>query len=372
VYLDPTTDQELFVETSRRFIESGYPLTEVRANGPDGGDSAYRSQAASLGWFAMLVPEELGGGSVSGNGVLDAALISEVRGGSLQPGAFVGTNVVANALSTEGSDEQKAKVLPALVGGEEAATWALTGPGPDGDPTAGVTASRRGEGYSISGRKAVVHDANAAGWILVTCGSDEGPSQFLLPAGAPGMEVKPMDGLDLTRRFCEVSFETVELPADALVGGFGAAAGAIEQQLQIACALAVAESVGAMDRDFEIALQYAKDRIAFGRPIGSFQAIKHMLADTSLLLEMSKAMARAAALAVGAGQSDAGEVASMAKAFVGESAMTLAQNCFQTFGGIGYTWEHDQHLYLRRLAADATLYGDPDWHRERLCRLKGL
>ena len=141
MYLDPTTEQELFVETSRRFIESSYPLAAVRANGPDGGDSDYRSQAASLGWFAMLVPEELGGGSVSGNGVLDAALISEVRGRNLQPGAFVGTNVVAHILSAEGSDEQKAKVLPALVGGEEAATWALTGSGPDGDPTAGVTAS---------------------------------------------------------------------------------------------------------------------------------------------------------------------------------------------------------------------------------------
>jgi alkylation response protein AidB-like acyl-CoA dehydrogenase len=169
-----------------------------------------------------------------------------------------------------------------------------------------------------------------------------------------------------------VTFDDVELQADSLVGGFGGAAHAIEMQLQIACVLTVAESVGAMDRDFAMAVQYAKDRIAFGRPIGSFQAVKHMLADTSLLLEMSKAMALAAALSVGTGSSDAGEVASMAKAFVGESAVTLAQNCFQTFGGIGYTWEHDQHLYLRRLTTDATLYGDATWHRERLCRIKGL
>ena len=113
--------------------------------------------------------------------------------------------------------------------------------------------------------------------------------------------------------------------------------------------LTVAESIGAMDHDFEVAVQYAKDRTAFGRPIGSFQAIKHLLADTSLLLETSKAMALAAARAVGTGQPDAGEVASMAKAFVGDCAIDLAQNCFQIFGGIGYTWEHDQHLYLRRL-----------------------
>ena len=121
-----------------------------------------------------------------------------------------------------------------------------------------------------------------------------------------------------------------------------------------------------------MALQYAKDRTAFGRPIGSFQAIKHLLADTSLLLEMSKAMVDAAARAVGTGSSDASAVASMAKAFVADSGVELAQNCFQVFGGIGFTWEHDQHLYLRRLTTDAALYGDPSWHRERPCRLGGL
>jgi alkylation response protein AidB-like acyl-CoA dehydrogenase len=146
----------------------------------------------------------------------------------------------------------------------------------------------------------------------------------------------------------------------------------VARPLQIACVLNVAEAVGAMDHDFEMAVQYSKDRIAFGRPIGSFQAVKHLLADTSLLLEMSKAMAESAAEAVGSGRSDASEVASMAKAFVSESAIQLAQSCFQSFGGIGYTWEHDQHLYLRRLTMDAALYGDASWHRERLCVLKGL
>jgi alkylation response protein AidB-like acyl-CoA dehydrogenase len=208
--------------------------------------------------------------------------------------------------------------------------------------------------------------------MLVTASSNGGPSQFLVPADSPGVTIRVLEGLDLTRRFCEVSFEGVDLPESAAVGEFGEAAGLVERQLQIACVLTVAESVGTMDHDLNLALQYSKDRTAFGRPIGSFQAIKHLLADTSLMLEMSKAMALAAAKAVGTSQPDGGAVASMAKAFAGDCGVELAQNCFQVFGGIGYTWEHDQHLYLRRITTDGSLYGDPAWHRERLCQLKGL
>jgi alkylation response protein AidB-like acyl-CoA dehydrogenase len=140
----------------------------------------------------------------------------------------------------------------------------------------------------------------------------------------------------------------------------------------VALVLTVSESVGAMNRIFEITLDYAKARTAFGRPIGSFQAIKHSLADTGLLLEMAQGMATAAARAVGDERPDAGEVASMAKSLVGDNGVALSQNCFQTFGGIGYTWEHDQHLFLRRLAMDALLYGEPAAHRERICQLHDL
>jgi alkylation response protein AidB-like acyl-CoA dehydrogenase len=144
------------------------------------------------------------------------------------------------------------------------------------------------------------------------------------------------------------------------------------RQLAIACTLIAAETVGAMDHDYTMTLQYAKDRIAFGRPIGSFQAVKHQLADTSLALEMSKAIALAAARTVGSDDDHGPEAASMAKAFVGEAGVDLVQTCFQVFGGIGYTWEHDQHLYLRRITTDAGLFGDAAWHREHLCQMAGL
>jgi alkylation response protein AidB-like acyl-CoA dehydrogenase len=366
-----TGDQELLQQTAARFIQATCPLETVRALSQGDADAGpdYRRQAAELGWFAMLVPEELGGGSVSGDGVLDAAIVAEERGRVLQPGPFVPTNAVVGGLVLDGTDEQRAKVLPALAAGEATAAWAAAGPGGDWDVETGVTAEAAGGGYVLRGAKSFVQDAHGAEWLLVTA---SGPTQFLVAAGTPGLSVHRLDGLDLTRRFSEVRFDDVELPGSALVGTVGGGRDAIERQLQIAVVLTVAESVGAMSYDFELALDYAKTRTAFGRPIGSFQAVKHLLADTSLLLETCKALSAAAARAVGSGRPDAGEVASMAKAFVGDSALDLAQNCFQVFGGIGYTWEHDQHLYLRRLTVDAALYGEPAWHRERICRLHDL
>jgi alkylation response protein AidB-like acyl-CoA dehydrogenase len=164
-----------------------------------------------------------------------------------------------------------------------------------------------------------------------------------------------------------VRFDGVEVaPGDRLDGVEG------DRLLDVAAVLTVAESVGAMDHIFELVVDYAKARIAFGRPIGSFQAVKHHLADAALLLEESKAISVAATHAVQRGDANASEVASMAKAFVGEAGVTVAHLCWQVFGGIGYTWEHDLHYYLRRLTLDAAIFGDPAWHRERICRLHGL
>ncbi|HUZ10973.1 MAG TPA: acyl-CoA dehydrogenase family protein [Acidimicrobiales bacterium] len=367
-------DQELLRETTARFIQARCPLQTVRelSETDTGADAQYARQAAELGWFAMLVPEQDGGGSVSGRGVVDAAIVAVERGRYLQPSAFVPGNVVAWALGAQGNEDQRAKVLPAIVGGETVVTWALADPSGSWEPGAGVRVEERGGGFSLNGTKGLVQDAHLADWLLVTAGSEGSLTQFLVPGDAPGMKVTILDGLDLTRRFCTVDFTDVQVPASSVVGEAGGAAPAIERQLQIALVLALAESVGAMDRDFEVALDYAKVRTAFGRPIGSFQAVKHLLADTSLLLETSKALVAAAADAVQDRTDDTAEVVSMAKAFVGDSGIELAHNCFQTFGGIGFTWEHDQHLYLRRLTADADLYGDPSWHRERLCRVHGF
>jgi alkylation response protein AidB-like acyl-CoA dehydrogenase len=369
---DATDDQKVLLDASSRFIEQTCPLTRVRerAYGNNTYAADYRRQAGELGWFSMLVPEELGGGNVSGNGVLDAALVAYKRGGMLQPGPFVGTNVVAYALSAAGSEEHRKKVLPALMSGQASASWAIAPP-PGQPMEGGVTAEFSGGACQLSGSKTFVQDVDESCWLLVTAATNDGVSQFLVPPGTPAVTVVALDSLDLSRRFSEVRFEGAQLPPSAVVGVSGKAADLVARQWAIASVLTAAESVGAMDHDFEMTLRYAKDRIAFGRPIGSFQAIKHLLADMSLSLEMSKATTLAAAKSLGADDGYGLEAASMAKALVGDAGVDLAQNCFQIFG-IGFTWEHDQHLYLRRLTSDAALFGDPAWHRERLCQLSNL
>jgi alkylation response protein AidB-like acyl-CoA dehydrogenase len=372
--LDLDSDQELFRATSRRFVSEVCPLATVRALGDAGVDvdDAYFSQAAELGWFGLLVPEALGGGSISGHGVFDAAIAAEERGRLLQPGPFVAMNVVAHAIVTGGSVDTRAQVLPALMAGERLAVWAVTNRVGEFDPAGGVEVTWSGYTGKVRGTKVLVHDAHRASWVLVSVADKGGVSQLLVAADRPGVEIIRRASLDLGRPLGEVVFDDVEVTRDMLLGEAGSATASVERQLDLASVLTCAESVGSMDVLFEMALDYAKARTAFGRPIGSFQAVKHLLADTSMSLEQSKAISAAATRAVDEQASDASELASIAKAFVAETGVDLAHNCWQVFGGIGYTWEHDLHLYLRRLTLDATLYGDETFHYERICRLNKL
>ncbi len=371
-------DQALFHETTVRFIEAELPVERTRALHDDraGFDHGWLRQAAELGWFTMLVPEADGGGSVSGAGLVDATLIAEELGRFVQPGPFVPMNVVAAAVAADGSDEQRAELLPTIMAGEQVATWAFAAADGNWDRGTGLVATRSpggdgGESFVLHGRRGYVQDAVAADIVLVVATLDGVPVQFLVPSSSPGLTVTPLECLDLSRRLAHVDFDGVELPADALLGGSGTE-DALELQLQVAIALVVAETVGAMDALLEMTVQYAKDRVAFGRPIGSFQALKHILADDAMYLETCKAGAVAAARAVQERAENAAEVVSMVAAYVGDMSDQLAQDCLQIHGGIGYTWEHDLHLYMRRIRTNAVLYGEPAWHRERVCAFHGL
>jgi alkylation response protein AidB-like acyl-CoA dehydrogenase len=374
--VDPelTEDQRLLLDVTESFIKATLPLSRVRelADAAAEPDPAYRAKAAELGWFAFLAPEDLGGGGVSGDGLRDAAVFAELRGRHLQPGNFIDTNVVVSALTAEGSPEQREGMLPALTAGEAAAAWALASPTGDWSGASGVEARESAGGYRLSGAKGFVIGANEADWLLVTAAAPGGPAQFLLPAATQGLTVEVLSSMDLTRRLCRVSFDDVLADTSAVLGKPGAAGPAVSAQLQVASVLSVAETAGAMQYLFDLSVQYSKDRIAFGRPIGSFQALKHQLADTSLAVELSHAVAAGAARAVQAGGAGAAEAASMAKAFVADAAVEVAHKSWQIFGGISYTWEHDFHLYLRRLSTDASLYGSAAWHRERVCQLTGV
>lgn len=365
-----TEDQELLHETTVRFIETELPIDRVRAlhDDPVGYDRGWLQKAAELGWFSLLVPEADGGGSVSGNGVADAALIAEELGRHVQPGPFVPMNVVAAALAAGGTDEAKATWLARIVAGAAVATWAHSGIDGSWDEGAGVTVRTDGIDLVVSGARGFVQDARGADVALVPGRLDGQAVQVLVELAAGGVERTDLEGLDLSRRFSHLRFDDVRVPRMALLNP----AAGLDRQLAIAVALNAAETVGAMDRLFAMTVEYSKDRIAFGRPIGSFQALKHIMADLALHLEGCKAAAEAAARAVGEERDDADEVVSMVAAHVGDMSDDLAQMALQIHGGIGYTWEYDLHLLMRRIRSNAALYGEPTWHRERLCRLHGL
>jgi alkylation response protein AidB-like acyl-CoA dehydrogenase len=209
--------------------------------------------------------------------------------------------------------------------------------------------------------------------MLVTAASPDGPLQFVVPVDTPGITIKSKRSLDLTRDFADVTFTgTLVRRTDLLGDGDDSPADLVNRQLALASVLTAAQTVGAVSEDLGRTVQYAKDRVAFGRPIGSFQAIKHLLVDSSLSLELGKSVVTAAADALGNGGDHGVQAASMAKALVGDAGVEIVSNCTQVFGGIGLTWEHDQHLFVRRVTTDAALYGDPTWHRERVCQLGGI
>jgi alkylation response protein AidB-like acyl-CoA dehydrogenase len=364
VHLDLTAEQALFAETSRKLIEAAVPLSEVRRRADDGGglDRSLWRRAAELGWFGLLVPERSGGGSLSGSGILDLSLVAAELGRLVQPGPVLPTSVVAGALA---DDPSHGSALAGIVAGEQTAAWCgPSAPGQEERPE--VKASQGGGHVALDGTAAYVQDADVADLFLVTAALEGEPRQFLVPAGTPGIEVQSLASLDLARSLAHVRFDGAVVPASCEVRLAGEAAEGVASQLAVLVALQNVETVGAADRVFEFTLAYATDRIAFGRPIGSYQAIKHRLADMLTTLECAKATAVAAVEALGAGDPEARHLVSVAKSYVGRVAPTLVQECVQLHGGVGVTWDHDIHLYLRRVAANAALHGTPDEHDQWL------
>ena len=218
----------------------------------------------------------------------------------------------------------------------------------------------------LRGTKRPVESASRSDHLLVTGTSEAGPTQVLVPSDAPGVSRSRLHSVDLTRRFDAVTFDDVRLGADALVGTAGAATADVEQQLLWALVVSTAESVGAMQTAFDMTLEWTADRYSFGRPLGSYQAIKHRMATLKTWLEASHAIADDAAAHVAAGSRDAVKVASAAAAYVGDQGSELLHDCVQLHGGIGVTFEHDLHLYLRRQTLDRALFGTPSAHRRRV------
>ncbi len=370
--LQLSDDQELFATTTSRFLEDTSPLTTVRelAEHPGGFDRDWWQQGAQLGWTSMLVPEALGGGSVSGAGLSDLSLVAEAMGRLVSPGPLVPVSVVAAALGASEAASSFAGVLEGLVAGEVLASWAADEPGRPWSPGApGLEARADGDDLVLNGVKAPVEAADVADHLLVTATGDGGPLQVLVPASASGVTISPRGSIDIVRHFSTVRFDDVRVPRSAVVTDGAATEPAIEYQLEVAAALQLSEVVGAIDRVLEFTIEWAFDRLAFGRQLASYQALKHRFADMRLWLEAAKATTTAAVHAVDDRSADAAELVSVAKSYVGEHAPELVQDCVQMHGGIGVTWDHDIHLYLRRVTLDCALSGTVTDHRRRLAAI---
>ena len=359
----------LFASTSAAFLQKETPLSKIRELHASGVsfDPVWWQRAAELGWTGLLVPEELGGGSVSENGFADLALVAEQIGKTVAPGPLYPVSVVLAALVDSAEHARHADTIESLIEGASVATWAIYEPGHGWAPMQPtVTATPTDSGYRIDGVKDRVEAGAQSDLLLVVARLDDRVTQFLVPTNAPGVRVERQDSLDFVKQYARVTFDGVRVDEDAAVGSTGQAGALIDRQSQIAQVLQCAEVVGILQTVFDFTVRWAFDRHTFGRPLVSYQVLKHRFADMLMWLEACRATTSAAVADVAARSPQAGLAASIAKSYVGEKSGQLLQDCVQLHGGIGVTWEHDLHLYLRRVALYRSMFGTPEEHNLRV------
>jgi alkylation response protein AidB-like acyl-CoA dehydrogenase len=364
------TDQDLFAETTRKFLETECPSTKLRELGrTDGGfDPDLWRRGAELGWTSLVVPEDAGGGSISESGVLDLVLLAYEFGAHAAPGPLQPANLVAAALGRWGTDEHRSGPLASILSGESIGSWAIFEPAPfDGLGLVELRAEDDGGDVVLNGIKSPVESALQADHLLVTARHNGGLGHFLVPSDTAGVTITPLEGVDMTRRFAQVRFDGARVSADAAVGDPSDGKTAMDWLIDLAVVMQLAEMVGTMQWAFDITLEWTFNRYSFGRPLASYQEIKHRFADMKMWLEASYAITDAAAKAFDTNADNRTAVVSSGKSYVGRYGGEMLQDCLQLHGGIGITFDHDLHLFLRRVTTDIPLYGSPTQHAQRIC-----
>jgi alkylation response protein AidB-like acyl-CoA dehydrogenase len=364
-------EQEELRKSVRRFLEDKSPETEVRRlmETTEGYDPAVWSQMAQqLGLQGLAIPEEFGG---SGFTYVELIVVLEEMGRALLCAPYFSTvALAANALLNSGDDSAKKEYLPGIASGDTIATLAITEPAGKWDE-AGITlqATGSGDSWTLNGAKSFVIDGHTAGLILVAARTPAGVSLFAVPGDAPGLTRTPLATMDQTRKQAKLDFANT--PA-RLVGTDGSGWATLSKTLDLAAVALAAEQVGGGQKVLEMSVEYAKVRVQFGRPIGSFQAIKHKCADMLLEVESAKSAAYYAGWAAAEDSDELPVVASLAKAYCSDAYFHAAAENIQIHGGIGFTWEHPAHLYFKRAKSSELYLGDPTYHRELLAQRIGL
>jgi alkylation response protein AidB-like acyl-CoA dehydrogenase len=380
-----TEEQVMLKDMAADWVRDRMPVTETRAlydhggggkrNGSASWHEHHYGEMAAMGWTGIVVPESHGGLQF---GYRSMGLVLEQCGRTLAATPLHSSALVAaSALALGGSEAQQARWLPAIADGSLIATLASE-EGPRHDPLGQATTARReGEGWVIDGTKRPVADGMEAGLFIVSArtsgsiGSAEGISLFLVPADSAGLSRTALDQVD-ARRPCELTLAGVQLPADALLGPVDGGAPLLEQVLDRARAGLAAELLGLAEQAFETTVDYMKTRVQFDRPIGSFQALQHRVADLFGEIQLARAAVEDALDAIDTGSAQVPALASLAKALAGDCAVLIAKQMVQLHGGIGMTHEHDAGLYLKRALTASQYYGNPAFHRDRWGRLNGF
>jgi len=364
-------EQEMLRRTVRSFLEQKSSEIEVRRlmDTPSGYDATVWSQMAhELGLQGLAIPEEFGG---SGYSFRELSIVLEEMGRVLLVSPFFSTVVLAaSTLIHCGDDVAKRELLPGIASGETTATLAVTeADGRWEESSMRVTAVSRGEGYELSGTKHYVLDGHTAQLILVAARTDAGVGVFSVVGQASGLTRTPLSTADQTRKLARLDFQAT--PARP-VGPDGQGWNIVERVLQLAAAGLAVEQVGGAQKCMEISVEYAKNRLQFGRLIGSFQAVKHKCADMLVQIELARTAAQYAANCAAALDPDLPIATSMAKSYCSTAFLNVAAETIQVLGGIGFTWEHPAHLYLKRAKSSELMFGDPRQHRRQLLHHIGI
>jgi len=373
-------EQEQLQRSARDFLgrECSTAFVRETMRSADGFSRTLHAQMAGLGWTGLVIPEKYGG---LGLHLLDLAVLSEEMGRAAVPGPFFSSSVLAAlALLGSGATAAQKQWLPCLAGGDARGTAIGTLAfleESDRLDAAGIaaTCTKTRNGHRLSGTKMFVTDAHVADVLIaafrVRRQGESGVALFAVPRDAPGLAITPLHSVDQTRRPCVATFRDVEVPATTLIADGAKGWKVLQRVLDAACVVLAADSLGGAERALEMSVEYAKVRQQFGRPIGSFQAVKHMAAEMVSEIEPARALVWYAAYAYDHEPRHAARAASMAKARLSDVYSRVTNRAVQIHGGIGFTWEHDMQLWFKRAKWNEAAFGDATFHRERLAQLGG-
>jgi len=361
-------EQEMLRQSARALLEKECPSTLVRRLMEDekGCDPALWKKMAELGWTGLVIPEEYGG---SGLNYVDLVLVMEEMGRVVLPSPFIWTTMVAEALIRAGSDAQKKALLPKIASGDLIATIAWLEPSASWDPSSIALAARAdGSNCILDGTKLFVSDAHIADCILVatrTSGAGEdGITLFALEANRPGITITSLKTMDQTRKLSEVKFTGVKATPADVVGTIGKGWPILSAIIDRGKVMLAAEMIGGAQKVLDLTVEYAKVRAQFGRPIGSFQAVQHKAANMMIDVEGAKSAIYYASWAVSNNVPDAPVAAAVAKAAASDAFRRVSADGIQLHGGIGFTWDHDLHIYFKRAKSSEFTFGDATYNRE--------